>query len=144
MFERRLYYHIDWLMIAALGALCGIGVAMIYSTTHGGPNANLYIRQLYAIGLGVVALGLCLAIDYRSLADNSLVFYAGVIVLLVVVLLFGASGGGARRWIPLPFFNLQPSEFAKVALALTLAKFFDEGRRGGPTGVDLAVAGVLT
>ena len=77
-------------MIIALAALCAIGVAMIYSTTHGGPNANLYIKQLYAIAIGCVAFLFCLAIDYRSLADNSLVFYASVIALLVGVLLFGA------------------------------------------------------
>jgi rod shape determining protein RodA len=144
MIERRLFYHIDWLMIIALGALSAIGVAMIYSATHGGANSGLYIRQLYALGLGLVAFLFCLAIDYRSLADNSLVFYGGVIALLIGVLLFGATGGGAKRWIPLPFFNLQPSEFAKVALALTLAKFFDESRRGSPSGTDLAVGGVLT
>jgi cell division protein FtsW (lipid II flippase) len=33
MFERRLYYHIDWALVAAMFALCGIGVVMIYSTT---------------------------------------------------------------------------------------------------------------
>ena len=144
MFERRLIYHIDWLMIVAVGALCAMGVAMIYSTTHAGPNAGLYVRQLYAIGLGSILFMLCLAIDYRSLADNSLALYFGVLALLVAVLLFGTTGGGAKRWIPLPFFNLQPSEFAKVTLALALAKFFDESRRGSPSMTDLAVGGLLT
>ena len=50
MFERRLYFHIDWLLIAAVLALCGIGVAMIYSTTHAA-NSRLYMTQVYAIGL---------------------------------------------------------------------------------------------
>jgi len=144
MFERRLYYHIDWLLIAAIAALCGIGVAMIFSTTHAGPNAGLYMRQLYAIGLGAFVFMLCLTIDYRSLAENSLALYGVVLALLVVVLFFGTTGGGARRWIPLPFFNLQPSEFAKVVLALTLAKFFDESHRGCPSTTDLAVGGFLT
>ena len=133
MFERRLFYHIDWLMIVALAALCAIGVAMIYSATHIGPNAGLHVRQLYAIALGLIVFCVCLAVDYRTLADNSLLVYGGIVALLVAVLLFGTTGGGARRWIALPFFNLQPSEFAKVALALTLAKFFDESRRGSPS-----------
>ena len=60
------------------------------------------------------------------------------------MLLFGTTGGGAKRWIALPFFNLQPSEFAKVAVALTLAKFFDESRRGSPSPADLAVGGGIT
>jgi rod shape determining protein RodA len=144
MFERRLYFHIDWLMVAALAALCATGVVMIFSTTHGSPNANLYVKQLYAIALGAVACALCVAVDYRSLAENSLTFYFVVVALLVGVLLFGQSGGGARRWIPIPHFALQPSEFAKICVALTLAKFFDEGRRGSPSATDLAVGGVIT
>lgn len=144
MFERRLFYHVDWLMIVALGALCAMGVVMIYATTHNGPNSGLYMRQLYAIAIGIVVFGACLAVDYRTLAENSLVFYVAVVVLLVAVLFFGTTGGGARRWIPLPFFALQPSEFAKICVALTLAKFFDESRRGNPSMTDLGVAAGIT
>ena len=50
---------------------------------------------------------------------------------------------GARRWIHLGPFNLQPSEFAKMGVALVLAKFFGE-HRGSPGWVDLAIAGGLT
>jgi rod shape determining protein RodA len=144
MFERRLYFHVDWLTIAALGALCAIGVAMIYSTTHGGANANLYIRQLYAIAIGLIAFFICLVVDYRVLADHAVALYVLVLVLLIVVLLFGTTGGGARRWIPLPFFALQPSEFAKLGVALLLAKFFDTIRRGSPSAIDLAIGGAIT
>ena len=49
------------------------------------------------------------------------------------MLFFGTTAGGARRWISLGAFNLQPSEFAKVGVALVLAKFFGENRRGTPT-----------
>src|SRR5450756_411495 len=133
MFERRLFFHIDYLMIIALGALCAVGVMMIYSTTSIGPNSTLYVKQLNAIAIGVVVFVVCLVIDYRTLAENSLMFYLAVVVLLVGVLLFGTTGGGARRWIPFPFFALQPSEFAKLCVALTLAKFFDESRRGSPS-----------
>jgi rod shape determining protein RodA len=144
MFERRLFFHIDWLMIIVLGALCAMGVMMIYSTTHTGTNSALYVKQLYAIAIGLVVFVFCLAIDYRALADNSLVFYVAVVALLVGVLLFGTTGGGARRWIPLPLFALQPSEFAKICLALTLAKFFDESRRGSPSMTDLGVGAAIT
>ena len=54
MLERRLYFHIDWLLIAAIGALCAIGLTMIYSTT-GGPS-RIYWTQIYAIGLGIGAM----------------------------------------------------------------------------------------
>ena len=49
---------------------------------------------------------------------------------------------GARRWIPLGSFNLQPSEFAKVGVALVLAKFFGENRAARRHWTDLAIGGV--
>ena len=144
MFERRLFFHIDWPTIVALGALCAIGVVMIYATTHAGANAGLWVKQIYAIGVGVVAFAVCLTIDYRRLADNAVVFYVAVVALLIGVLAFGSTGGGARRWIPLPYFALQPSEFAKLCVALVLAKFFDDSRRGSPSMADLAIGGAIT
>jgi rod shape determining protein RodA len=142
MFERRLYYHVDWAMLVALLALCAIGLTNIYSST-GGWTA-IFQTQIYGIALGLVALLVCLSVDYRSLADKSHLIYIGIILLLVYVLFFGAVRGGSRRWIDLGAFNLQPSEFAKAALALVLAKFFGESRRGAITRVDLLVAGALT
>ena len=57
------------------------------------------------------------------------------------VLFFGVVRGGSRRWIDLGPLNLQPSEFAKATLALVLAKFFGESRRGAMTRGDLLIAG---
>ena len=62
MFERRLYYHIDWALLVAVLALCGIGLAMIYSTTvrsDRGGVAGTQFTQLYAIVLGLVAMVVC-------------------------------------------------------------------------------------
>ena len=65
MFERRLHFHLDWAMLIAVMALCFIGLANIYSAT-GGPT-GIYVTQIYGIVLGLVALAICLAIDYRTL-----------------------------------------------------------------------------
>jgi len=142
MFERRLYYHIDWAMIFAIAALCAIGLANIYSAT-GGPT-RVYWTQIYGLVLGAIALAVALAIDYRTLCDKSHWLYLVIVALLLYVLFFGAVRGGSRRWIDLGFFNLQPSEFAKATLALVLAKFFGESRRGALTQVDLVIAGAIT
>jgi rod shape determining protein RodA len=145
MFERRLYYHIDWALVAAVLALCTLGVAMIYSTTADPTRANshLYVTQLYAIVIGVGALLFTLTLDYRAFTDKSLLLYLGLLGVLVYVMFFGTVQMGARRWISLSAFNLQPSEFAKVGVALVLAKFFGENR-GTPAWTDLAIAGTLT
>lgn len=140
--ERRLYFHIDWALVGALVALAAMGIVMIYSATQSSAP-RLYISQVYALALGMLAMIVALSIDYRTLADRSHLIYIAIVALLIYVMLFGAVRGGARRWIPLGPFNLQPSEFAKIAVALVLAKFFGESRRGNPSLADLLVAGGL-
>jgi rod shape determining protein RodA len=142
MFERRLTFYIDWVLIAAVLVLCGFGLAMIYSAT-GGPG-RVYWTQVYAVCIGLVAMVVCLAVDYRSLADKSHWLYLGMVLTLVGVLVFGSVRGGSRRWIDLGPVNLQPSEFAKAAVALMLAKMLGETRRPALRNHDLLVAAVLT
>ena len=145
MFERRLYYHIDWALVIAIVALCSLGVLMIYSTTFDPTRgtARMYATQLYAIVIGMGALVFMLSIDYRTFTDKSHLIYIGVCALLLYIMFFGMVQMGARRWIPLRVFNLQPSEFAKIAVALVLAKFYGENR-GAPSWTDLAIGGALT
>ena len=142
MLERRLYFYLDWALIAAVAALCAVGLAMIYSTT-GGPG-RIYWTQVYAVGLGALAMGAALVIDYRSLADKSHIFYLLLIASLVAVMLFGSKQMGAQRWLDLGFFNLQPSEFAKATLALVLAKLLGDSRRQTLSNNELFTAVVLT
>jgi rod shape determining protein RodA len=144
VFERRLYHHIDWALVAAMAALCAIGVAMIYSTTAGASGGSRLVEtQLYAIVLGIGALLFMLAIDYRAFTDKSHLIYVALLGVLGYVIFFGKEQMGAQRWIDLGPFDLQPSEFAKIGVALVLAKFFGENR-GAPGWTDLAIAGVLT
>jgi len=84
-----------------------------------------------------------LTLDYRTFTDKSHLIYIGMLAVLLYVIFFGTVQMGARRWIPLKVFNLQPSEFAKIGVALVLAKFFGENR-GTPGWGDLAVGAALT
>jgi rod shape determining protein RodA len=147
IFERRLAFHIDWALIGAVLALAGMGLAMIYSTTYdlGAEQAGReFWTQLQAIVLGIALMALCMSIDYRAITQRSLLIYGGVILLLIAVLFVGVVRGGSRRWIPLGFFNLQPSEFGRIAIALVLAMYFGENRRGARLSSDLAVGAAFT
>jgi len=149
MFERRLYFHIDWLLLGAVVLLSLVGVAMIYSTTYvttstGGHADKQVAIQLYALGIGLLALLVCLLIDYRVFAEHSLFVYGSLIVLLIFVLLKGQTQMGGQRWIPIGPFHLQPSEFARIAVALLLAMYFGENRRGARNTGALIFGGVLT
>jgi rod shape determining protein RodA len=132
-------------MVIAILALCTLGVIMIYSTTSDPTRgtSHMYVTQLYAIVIGLGAMAFMLTLDYRVFTDKSHLIYIGLCALLVYVMFFGMVQMGARRWIPLKVFNLQPSEFAKVGLALVLAKFFGENR-GTPAWTDFAIGGALT
>jgi len=145
MFERRLYFHIDWALVIAILALCALGVIMIFSTTADPTRgtSHMYVTQLYAIALGLGAMLVIMTLDYRALSDKSHLIYLALCGLLGYVLFFGNAQMGARRWIQFGFMNLQPSEFAKVGVALVLAKFFGE-QRGAPGLPELAIAGGLT
>ena len=59
MFERRLYYHIDWALLLAMLTLCGLGVAMIYSTTADPTRgvSRLHITQTSSQGYGQIYVG---------------------------------------------------------------------------------------
>jgi len=147
MFDRRFFVHLDWPLVAAIYALCAIGVVMIFSTTGASahvPTSRLYLVQLTALVLGTVAFVICLSIDYQSLADFSHIFYVVLLGILLYVLFFGVVKGGGRRWIPLPLFNVQPSEFVKVVLALLLARLFAAGQGRHPATSTLVFGGLLT
>jgi rod shape determining protein RodA len=149
MFERRLFFHIDWALLTALLAIVSIGIAMIYSTTyvpgsdggHVGPQVR---TQITALVLGLVALIIFLSLDYRMLAEHSLLLYAGLAGLLLFVLFKGSTQFGAQRWIAIGPLNLQPSEFARLTVALILAMFFGENRRGARNTSDLVIGGFFT
>src|SRR2546423_2509859 len=132
MFEAHLNERksrLDWQMILAIVGLMIIGVTFIYSAK---PPSEItawynqfYVRQIawYVIGAGAAA-AICL-VDYHSLARWSMIAYWVTILLLVAVLIphIGAYRLGARRWIDLGFFQLQPSEFAKLSFIFIQAHF---------------------
>src|SRR4029078_5710583 len=149
MFEKRLFFHVDWILLVAVLLLASLGLAMIYSTTYvrlrdgSGHGGRKFWIQLYALAIGGIALLVCLTIDYRFLAEHSLFLYAGLLGLLVFVLIAGDSAMGAQRWIALGPFKFQPSEFARMTLALILAMFFGENRRGARNTSDLVIGGIF-
>jgi rod shape determining protein RodA len=142
--ERRLSAHLDWPLLAAVMALTLIGLSTIYSVTwdvqHNQPGPQFW-QQVYAIPVGLVALAICLTIDYRTLTQRSLLLYGALVLALIYVHLFGHQSNGARRWIPIGGFTLQPSEFGRLGVAFVLAMFYGESRRSARSLGELAVGG---
>jgi rod shape determining protein RodA len=128
--DRRVLYHVDWALLGAAAILLGIGVAMIASATHTGRFSGLHIKQLWAIALGLTGLVLACAADYHRLTDRAGALFLLALLALVTVLAVGPRIAGTKRWFVLgPFGQIQPSELAKLAAALFLARAFSESRR---------------
>ena len=127
MIDRRLLVNFDWLLLLASIILCTIGVFLIYSATSG-PYAEvkqgLYIKQIYWIFIGLIAMLLVIRIDYHQLARWSPVLYFFNLLILGYVLY--TKTGGVKRWIRLLGMNVQPSEFTKFCLILLLAQLLKE------------------
>lgn len=142
--DRRLLPHLDWPLLLAVTALAAIGLSTIYSVTWNiaanQPGGEFW-RQLYAVPVGMAALAVCLLVDYRTLAQRSVVIYLALLAALIGVLWFGVVVKGARRWIDLGAGSLQPSEFARLGVALVLAMWYGDARRSGRSIRDL-LAGV--
>ena len=90
------------------------------------------MRQLTWLGLGLIAMFVAISFDYHYIDRLAYPFYGVMLLLLVLVIIVGHSGGGSQRWINLGFFRLQPSEPAKLAIVLVMAKYFqsDEPAKG--------------
>jgi len=128
MIDRNLLRNIDWILIGLLLLNSVIGVAFIYSSSHYLPE-NYFLKQVFWILLGLIALFLFLSIDYKTLVAFSFFFYIISIGLLGGVLLFGKLVAGARSWIRFPFLQVQPSEIAKIVLILLLVYLFSKFRK---------------
>ena len=151
--HRRLFAHFPWHMAFLSLAISGIGVWNLASAA-GEAHASVWISQAWWMGAGVLlALGITL-VDHRNFQRLAWVFYVLVLALLVLVHFKGRSAMGARRWLALGPVNLQPSELAKIAVALVLASFFAgdaEKRREGygllgmviPLGVTVLPAALI-
>ena len=119
----RRFWQLNWFLIVLICALACIGFAMLYSA-GGGSYSPWAERQMVRFGVGMVVMLTIALTDIRLWLRYAYLFYAVVLILLLAVEFAGAVGMGAQRWIGLEFFYLQPSELMKIALVLSLARFF--------------------
>jgi rod shape determining protein RodA len=139
MFDRRLIQYFDWWLLALVFLLGGIGVFLIYSAVNaGGSNflSGLYIKQICWFCAGLVLMIISFIFSYKKLYWISPFLYAACLALLVLVVFMGRNIGGSTRWLDLGLFVLQPSEPAKLAVILMLARYY--ARRIRPQGMSLS------
>lgn len=111
---------LDWLLLLAVMGLTTFGGLTIYSTEEVGTHSYSYQHWLVGI-LGVILVMIFSRWRYQLLLRWHWLIYALTNISLVAVMITGVTAKGAQRWINIAGFNVQPSEFAKIGMVITLA-----------------------
>lgn len=124
MNSRRLgFSDINWLLLAIVGLIAVLGVYNLHSAAHS-KDPTLYLTQMAWFGVGGLVVIVIMIPDYHLSENMAYFIYAMVCLLLVAVLFGGEMAGGARRWLRIGPIKFQPSELAKIATILCLARYF--------------------
>jgi rod shape determining protein RodA len=138
------YRDFDWVLLAFVLIICGMGVMEIHSATMHTKFAGAHVKQVYWVVAGVGAMFLVSLINYQALLDQIHWFYIAGVGSLMAVMAFGSKYLGARRWIKMPGGNhFQPSEWVKLILILAVAKYFADMRQRELSWSDFMKAGAI-
>lgn len=128
--------RMDWVTTLIFAVLVLAGWLNIYAAAYD-PEINQGIfdfttsagKQLIWIGTAVLIARAIFFFDFHFFSTFAFIFYSLFIAFLLFVLLFGREVAGSRSWIGLGELGIQPSEFAKFATALALAKYLNRGTK---------------
>lgn len=120
--DLKKYKGFDWPLLSSAVAIFALGLLFLFSSTY--PyNIDFVLRQVAWFLLGSLIFMAIININYRKIAGIANIFYFLTILLLVIVLIFGSRRLGAQRWLTIGAFNVQPSEFAKIFVTLSLVQY---------------------
>jgi rod shape determining protein RodA len=120
---KDLFGDIDWILVGSIIPILFFG--LITMNSFDGYNF-FFNRQLIWIAFSFFIFLLCSIIDFKFLRRTSVVvfIYAVAIMSLGILFFVGSIFSGAQSWLDFGFFSVQPADFAKIALIITLAKYF--------------------
>ena len=129
MFDRRLIQNFDWILFLLLVLIAMMSILNMYSATYATREAGggqILLKQVYWFIIGFAVLLGMTTFDYHILERLAYPLYLLSLALLVLVFIIGEIRSGSQRWLSFGGIAFQPSELAKIAIVITLAKFFTE------------------
>ena len=127
MIDRVQLKEIDWVLTALMVANTLAGILLIYSASADSGGGYAW-KQLLWMAAGLIVFFLTISIDYKAWMAFAPYIYALFLLFMAGLFLFGRTVSGSRSWIRIAFMGGQPSELAKVAVLLMLARVFSEYR----------------
>jgi len=130
--ETHRYFKFDWITIILFLLLVGFGWLNILSASHTGGTIDYlnfdepYGKQLMFVFLTFGLIILILSIDSKFYERFSSIIYIISMLSLVGLFVFGKNVNGATSWYAIGGMTIQPSEFAKAATALAVAKYVSD------------------
>ncbi|MBR3722020.1 MAG: rod shape-determining protein RodA [Selenomonadaceae bacterium] len=128
--NKRILKRIDFPLVFATLGILAMSLVVIGSATHiNTENAGRYLfveRQGVFVILDIMLVIFFLNFDYKSLSAYGKKLYIFNLIMLLSVMFFGHSALGAQRWISIGPINLQPSEFSKLIMIISLASMLEE------------------
>lgn len=130
--QRKNRLKLDWIIISIYLLLVGFGVGNILSSSVSGEEiylfdfTKLYGKQFIYTLISLFVGFTVISIDVKFYERFSSLFYLLSLILLVCLFLFGKRVNGALSWFPIGSFNLQPSEFVKITVALAVSKYISD------------------
>ncbi len=121
--------NFDFLLFGAVVLASAFGAMMIRSAIAGNENLAGYdTRQVYFVVAGAAVIVLLASIDYRYWLSIHWPIYIVMMVFLMSLSGLGQAAFGAQRWFQVGVLFVQPTEFAKIVVILTLARFFEKSQ----------------
>ncbi|AAK79222.1 rod shape determining protein RodA [Clostridium acetobutylicum] len=129
--DKRTLKQIDFLIFLIPIVIAIFSSLNIYSAVHrNSALASTWKLQLIWCLMGIIAIYIIIKMDYDFLKNYAEIIYGLAVVLLVINDIFGSTRNGATGWIAIGQRAIQPSEFAKIALVIILAKKVDAMKDG--------------
>ena len=124
----RTLADVRWSVLFTAALLSLVGLFTVHSASAE-METDYLPKQALRIAVGLLVCAIAFVIDYQLLTKFAVPIYITSLILLVLVLLVGRTAGGARSWLVIGSAQIQPSDVAKVAVILLLARYLSSINR---------------
>ena len=123
----RLWFNdFDWVLLFLMLFVAGMGLANLYSATYSTAHSQKFTQQTVWMSLGLCSFFIFSFIDYRNLHRWAWLGHVGVILAILAVRFFFEAVKGSQRWIMIGPMRIQPTELAKLAVVVSLARLLHD------------------